>query len=149
VAYNDAQAYKAAMSYDRNYMRQYYVKAQVQITSRSKGFFRENGFVSGIHKVSSPLEVKEVTEEMCGKHLINKNTEKAGILCRSVLIMEEVYFTNKFFMSLSFDIHSGSPKLYYSKLGGHPIDRLIKMYPESLRSNEIDVIRGIEPELAE
>jgi succinyl-CoA synthetase beta subunit len=98
VAYNEAQAFKAALSYDRNYMRQFIVKAQVQKTSRSKGFFRETGFVSGIHKVSSPQEVREVTEEMCGKHLINKFTNNDGILCRSVLVMEEVYFTNKFFV---------------------------------------------------
>ena len=36
VAYNDTQAYKAAMSYDRNYTRQYYVKAQVQIKAPKK-----------------------------------------------------------------------------------------------------------------
>jgi succinyl-CoA synthetase beta subunit len=115
VAYNDAEAFAAARSYGRNYLRQFYVKAQVQRTARSKGFFRETNFVSGIHRVSSPEEVRDVAGQMCGKHLINKYTQLSGMLCRSVLVMEEVYFTKKFFVNLALDVNSCSPILTYSK----------------------------------
>lgn len=114
-------------------MRQFYVKAQVQRTARSKGFFRETNFVSGIHKVSSPEEVRDVAGQMCGKHLINRHTNKDGLLCRSVLVMEEVYYTNKFFLSLTHDVKSSSPMLTFSKQGGHPLDRLLSIFPETVR----------------
>ena len=58
--------------------------------ARSKGYFKESGFQSGIHKIASIEEVKEVAGKMCGKHFINKYTPSSGVICTSVLVMEEV-----------------------------------------------------------
>lgn len=149
MAYNEVEAFAAARSFGRDYLRQFYVKAQVQRTARSKGFFKETNFVSGIHKVSSPEEVRDVAGQMCGKHLLNKYTQPHGMLCRSVLVMEEVYYTNKFFISLTLDINSSSPMLTYSKQGGHPLDRLIRIFPGSVRRQQIDFDTGIREELAQ
>ena len=46
------------------------VKAQVQHSARSKGYFKENGFKSGIHIVDTLEEVAEAAENMCGKHFV-------------------------------------------------------------------------------
>jgi succinyl-CoA synthetase beta subunit len=86
---------------------------------------------------------------MTGKHLINKYTPKMGLACKSVLIMEEVYFSTKHFLSLSFDSKTCNPVLTYSKMGGHPLDRLLTMFPDAVRTLQIDIVKGIDPDVAE
>lgn len=148
VACNSEEAYTVATKYPKTYNRGYVVKAQVQVTGRSKGFFNENGLASGIHRVQNAEEVKMIADQMLGKHLINKNTPRKGIICRSVLIMEDVQFSEKFFLNLSFDIKTANPVLTYSKMGGHPLDRLLNMFPDLVRRHAIDIGKGIDTEVA-
>ena len=53
VAFNEKEAYVIARKFDNEYKRKFVVKAQVQTVGRWWGFFRENGFESGIHKVQT------------------------------------------------------------------------------------------------
>lgn len=81
---------------------------------------------------------------MTGKHFINKYTPKMGLICRSVLVMEEVYASEKFFLDLAFDSKTCNPVLTASKMGGHPLDRLLTLYPDAIRRHQIDVTKGID-----
>lgn len=90
-----------------------------------------------------------MTSEITGKHLINKYTHpKRGMLCRTALIMEEVLFKNKFFLNLSLDRQTSNPVLIYSKQGGHPLDRLLDTFPETVHKHQIDFRQGLDVELA-
>lgn len=148
LACNADEAYAVARKYPKTYNRGYVVKAQVQVTGRSKGFFRENGLASGIHRVNNAEAVKAITAQMSGKHLINTNTPRKGLICRSVLIMEEVLFSSKHFLSLTFDRKLSCPVLTYSKMGGHPLDRLLNMFPDAVHQHPIDIAKGIDTDIA-
>ncbi len=50
-----------------NYESKFVVKAQVQKSIRSKGFFLENGFKGGIHEVDTSELVRDIADKMCGK----------------------------------------------------------------------------------
>ena len=91
--------------------------------------------MSGIQLVHTPEEVKAVTSMMAGKHLMNRYTPTKGLICRSVLIMEEVSFSDKFFVLLSLDTRTNSPMLTYSKQGGHPLERLLDMFPHTVKKH--------------
>ena len=51
VAFSQKEAFVIARKFNTDYKRKFVVKAQVQTRARSTGYFKENGFVSGIHKV--------------------------------------------------------------------------------------------------
>lgn len=72
-------------------------------TSRSNGYFRENNFRSGVHKVKTPNEVRAVTSKMIGKHLITNDTPLEGLICRSVLLLEEVHMVGRYFTGMMLD----------------------------------------------
>lgn len=57
VAFDKKEAFVIARKFDTEYKRKFVVKAQVQAVGRSRGFFKENGFMSGIHKVQTIEEV--------------------------------------------------------------------------------------------
>jgi succinyl-CoA synthetase beta subunit len=50
----------------------YVVKAQVLGGGRGMGYFKENGYKSGVHIVKTAEEVQKAAEQMCGKTLITK-----------------------------------------------------------------------------
>ena len=62
--------------------------------------------------------------------------------------MEDVQFSEKFFLNLSFDIKTANPVLTYSKMGGHPLDRLLNMFPDLVRRHAIDIGKGIDTDVA-
>ena len=69
IAYSGKEALYHARTIARetDYKSRFIVKAQVQSSNRSKGVFKENGFYGGVHVCSSPEEVKDVADQMCGK----------------------------------------------------------------------------------
>ena len=81
------------------YDKKFVVKAQIMKTARSKGFFRENGFNSGIHKADTCEQVRDIAQQMCGNHLINNITPVGGLLCRGVLVTEDLIFTDKYYLN--------------------------------------------------
>jgi succinyl-CoA synthetase beta subunit len=76
---------------------------------------------------------------MCGNHLINNITPSSGLLCRGVLVTEELFFSDKYYLNLQYDRRTSNPVLLYSKVGGFPLDRLIKIDPKSIKNYQIDV----------
>lgn len=90
MAFNAKEAFVIARKFGRDYEKNFMMKAQVKPHARSKGYFIENNFKSGIHKVATIDEVRDIAEKMCGNHFRNQYTPESGIQCNSVLIMEEV-----------------------------------------------------------
>ena len=64
----------------------FFVKAQVKCSGRTSGYFKENGFVGGLHQVNSLTEVKNTAEKMLGKKYVSERTEKEGVRCQCVYI---------------------------------------------------------------
>ena len=93
--------------------------------------------------------MKQKAADMAGKHFINKYTPKMGLICRSVLVMEEVYYRDKYFLNLSFDNKTCNPVLTYSKLGGHPLERLLTMFPNAVKHHHIDIDKGVDSDVAD
>lgn len=60
IAFNAIEAYAVAQDFGPYYDKKFVVKAQIMKTARSKGFFRENGFNSGIHKADTPEQVRDL-----------------------------------------------------------------------------------------
>ena len=70
MAFNANEAYVIARKFGPDYRRRFIVKAQIQASGRTQGYFRENGFKGGIHVVHTPEAVREVARQMCGKILV-------------------------------------------------------------------------------
>ena len=68
-----AHSGKEAMFQARNifratdYKSTFVVNAQVQTSNRRKGRFKENNFQGGIHECSTPEQVRDIADMMCGK----------------------------------------------------------------------------------
>ena len=91
VAFNGKEAYFIARKFGHEFNRKFVIKAQVQAPARTKGVFRENGFKGGIHIVESIDEVRDVADQMCGKHLVTlPYTTTEGFQVSSVLVMEYI-----------------------------------------------------------
>jgi succinyl-CoA synthetase beta subunit len=113
--------------------------------TRTKGHFKENNFKGGIHKVSSPLEVQEVSSKMLGKRFIHPTeTDEDGILCSCVYILEELDVDREFFLQIENDLKLQQPVITYSAHGGQSFDRIRDLWPESIHTIPIDVRKGID-----
>ena len=130
VANNPDEALRVARSYGRNYKKNFIIKAQVKPFNQQvdDGFFISNqvkvGLVSGIQTAQTPEEVRDVAEKMLGHRYLSKSTPARGLMCKKVLIMEEIRVRNKFFLHLSIDSKEATPVLTYSNKGGIPGEQL-------------------------
>ena len=87
VAFTPQEAFNVARSFGTDYSPgTFYVKAQVKCSGRTSGYFKENGFVGGLHCVDSLTEVKDTAEQMLGKKYVSSKTEKEGVICQCVYI---------------------------------------------------------------
>jgi len=116
----------------------------VQGLARTKGFFRENGFKSGIHICDTIQDVQEVADKMLGKHLVLPHQNEDGLMCNSVLVMEHLEIEKQYFLAISLDVKSGQPVITYSDVGGLSYARLCQLYPERIYHHQIDFDKGID-----
>lgn len=89
-----------------------------------------------------------VANKMCGKHLITKSTPTDGLICRSVMIAEEIKHNNKYFTTLKYDSRTGGHVLIYSQQGSYPLERLMTMSPHQVHFHPIDFAQGIDTSVA-
>ena len=90
VAFSAKEAFVIGRKFGPDFKRQFVVKAQVQGVARTKGYFRENNFKSGIHICKSIDQVRMVADKMLGKHLMLPGGNDEGLMCNSVLVMEHI-----------------------------------------------------------
>lgn len=114
VAYSGKEAFLVAKQFGDSYTDGYVVKAQVLGGGRGMGTFLENQFKSGVHIVKTAEEVRDVTEKMCGKHLVTKQSGASGFPCNCVYIVQKIGIDKEFYLSLTLDRKAGSPVFIYS-----------------------------------
>ncbi len=51
----------------------------------------------------TPEEVQEMTEQMCGKTLVTKQTGATGLPCNCVYVVEKIEIEKEFYLSLTLD----------------------------------------------
>ena len=75
---------------------------------------------------------------MCGKKFVNKYTGPDGYLCNCVYIMEELDVEKEIFLSITLDEKKGMPVVTYSGHGGHALNRIEALHPNSIHRLHID-----------
>ena len=119
------------------------VKAQVHAGGRGKG--------GGIKLAKSLEEVKSLSNDILGMHLITPQTSKEGKLVHQVLIAEDVYYpgeskTSEFYMSVLLNRSTGRNMIMYSTEGGIDIEKVAEETPHLIFTEEIVPKLGITDE---
>ena len=111
------------------------VKAQVHAGGRGKG--------GGVKLAKSLDEVKSISNDILGMHLVTPQTSAEGKLVHQVLICEDVYYpgeseTSEFYMSVLLNRSTGRNMLMYSTEGGMDIEAVAEETPHLIFHEEID-----------
>ena len=117
------------------------VKAQIHAGGRGKG--------GGVKLAKSMEEVKSISEQILGMHLITPQTSSEGKLVNQVLIAEDVYYpgeseTDEFYMSVLLNRSTGRNMIMYSTEGGMDIETVAEETPHLIFTEEIDPSLGLQ-----
>jgi len=118
------------------------VKAQVHAGGRGKG--------GGVKLAKSLEEVKSISDDILGMHLVTPQTSAEGKLVHQVLICEDVYYpgeteTSEFYMSVLLNRSTGRNMIMYSTEGGMDIEAVAEETPHLIFHEEIDPKVGLTP----
>ena len=116
------------------------VKAQIHAGGRGKG--------GGVKLAKSLEEVKSISNDILGMHLVTPQTSAEGKLVHQVLICEDVYYpgeseTSEFYMSVLLNRSTGRNMLMYSTEGGMDIEAVAEETPHLIFHEEIDPKVGL------
>ncbi|MEC9209732.1 MAG: ADP-forming succinate--CoA ligase subunit beta [Bacteroidota bacterium] len=116
------------------------IKAQVHAGGRGKG--------GGVKLAKSLAEVKSISNDILGMHLVTPQTSKEGKLVHQVLIAEDVYYpgksdTSEFYMSVLLNRGTGRNMIMYSTEGGMDIESVAENTPHLIFTEEIDPKVGL------
>ncbi|MBT7619627.1 MAG: ADP-forming succinate--CoA ligase subunit beta [Flavobacteriales bacterium] len=116
------------------------IKAQIHAGGRGKG--------GGVRLAKSIDEVKSISDDILGMHLITPQTSAEGKLVNQVLIAEDVYYpgesdTSEFYMSVLLNRVTGRNMIMYSTEGGMDIEKVAEETPHLIFTEEIDPKVGL------
>ena len=116
------------------------VKAQVHAGGRGKG--------GGVKLAKSLDEVKSISNDILGMHLVTPQTSAEGKLVHQVLICEDVYYpgeseTSEIYMSVLLNRITGRNMIMYSTEGGMDIEAVAEETPHLIFHEEIDPKVGL------
>ncbi|HIK63198.1 MAG TPA: ADP-forming succinate--CoA ligase subunit beta [Flavobacteriales bacterium] len=116
------------------------IKAQIHAGGRGKG--------GGVKLAKSLDEVKSISNDILGMHLITPQTSSEGKLVSQVLICEDVYYpgdseTSEFYMSVLLNRGTGRNMIMYSTEGGMDIEAVAEQTPHLIFHEEIDPKVGL------
>jgi succinyl-CoA synthetase beta subunit len=119
------------------------VKAQIHAGGRGKG--------GGVKLAKSLDEVKSISNDILGMHLVTPQTSVEGKLVSQVLICEDVYYpgeseTSEFYMSVLLNRATGRNMIMYSTEGGMDIETVAEQTPHLIFTEEIVPKLGITEE---
>lgn len=108
--------------------------------------FKENGFIGGIHRCSTPFEVQEIASKMCGKRLMLPETQPYGYYCGSVYVQEAVEVQDEIILACCYDLNLQQPVFKYTKRWDYQgdINRIEWTYPNSVFSVPINPCEGVD-----
>ena len=143
VASTSEEAVKAAEKLNQETGTSWWViKAQIHAGGRGKG--------GGVKLAKSIEEVKSISEQILGMHLITPQTSSMGKVVNQVLIAEDVYYpgeneTDEFYMSVLLNRSTGRNMIMYSTEGGMDIEKVAEETPHLIFTEEIDPSLGLQP----
>jgi succinyl-CoA synthetase beta subunit len=116
------------------------VKAQIHAGGRGKG--------GGVKLAKSLEEVRSISNNILGMHLVTPQTSKVGKLVNQVLITEDVYYkgeseTSEFYMSVLLNRSNARNMIMYSTEGGMDIEAVAEETPHLIFNEEIDPKVGL------
>ena len=116
------------------------VKAQIHAGGRGKG--------GGVKLAKSLSEVRSISNDILGMHLVTPQTSEKGKLVHQVLIAEDVYYpgeseNSEFYMSVLLNRTNGRNMIMYSTEGGMDIEKVAEETPHLIFYEEIDPKVGI------
>ena len=117
------------------------VKAQIHAGGRGKG--------GGVKLAKSIEEVRSISDQILGMHLITPQTSSEGKIVNQVLIAEDVYYpgeseTDEFYMSVLLNRSTGRNMIMYSTEGGMDIETVAEETPHLIFTEEIDPSLGLQ-----
>ena len=117
------------------------IKAQIHAGGRGKG--------GGVKLAKSLEEVKTISNDILGMHLITPQTSSSGKLVNQVLIAEDVYYpgeteTEEYYMSVLLNRSNGRNMIMYSTEGGMDIETVAEETPHLIFTEEIDPSLGLQ-----
>ena len=142
VASTVEEAVKAAEKLNKDTGTSWWVvKAQIHAGGRGKG--------GGVKLAKSLDEVKSISNDILGMHLITPQTSSEGKLVNQVLIAEDVYYpgeseTEEYYMSVLLNRSNGRNMIMYSTEGGMDIETVAEKTPHLIFTEEIDPSTGLQ-----
>ena len=117
------------------------VKAQIHAGGRGKG--------GGVKLARSLEEVRSISNDILGMHLITPQTSSEGKLVNQVLIAEDVYYpgeseTEEYYMSVLLNRSTGRNMIMYSTEGGMDIETVAEKTPHLIFTEEVDPSTGLQ-----
>ena len=142
VASSSEEAVNAAIQLNKDTGTNWWViKAQIHAGGRGKG--------GGVKLAKSIDEVKSISDQILGMHLITPQTSSSGKLVNQVLIAEDVYYpgeseTDEFYMSVLLNRSTGRNMIMYSTEGGMDIETVAEETPHLIFTEEINPSLGLQ-----
>ena len=117
------------------------IKAQIHAGGRGKG--------GGVKLAKSLEEVRSISNDILGMHLITPQTSAEGKLVNQVLIAEDVYYpgeseTEEYYMSVLLNRSNGRNMIMYSTEGGMDIETVAEKTPHLIFTEEVDPSTGLQ-----
>ena len=142
VASSSEEAVNAAKQLNKDTGTNWWViKAQIHAGGRGKG--------GGVKLAKSIDDVKSISDQILGMHLITPQTSSSGKLVNQVLIAEDVYYpgeseTDEFYMSVLLNRSTGRNMIMYSTEGGMDIETVAEETPHLIFTEEINPSLGLQ-----
>ena len=143
VASTSEEAVKAAEKLNQETGTSWWViKAQIHAGGRGKG--------GGVKLAKSIEEVRSISDQILGMHLVTPQTSSMGKVVNQVLIAEDVYYpgeneTDEFYMSVLLNRSTGRNMIMYSTEGGMDIEKVAEETPHLIFTEEIHPSLGLQP----
>jgi succinyl-CoA synthetase beta subunit len=107
-----------------------------------------NGFIGGIHTITSGIEAKTISNNMLHQKLITKQAPD-GVICDKVWIVEHLKnIKNEYYISIIMDRNSQGPLLIGSSFGGSDsrssISDIALSNPNYIFTEQIDIEDGLQ-----
>jgi succinyl-CoA synthetase beta subunit len=124
--------------------KDFVVKAQVLAGGRGKGTFT-SGLKGGVQMAFTPEEVQEKSALMINSHLVTKQTDAEGRLCKEVMVCQRLYVRREYYFGITMERKFGGPVLIGSRHGGMNIEEVAEEHPDAILKCVIDQERGLQP----
>jgi succinyl-CoA synthetase beta subunit len=124
------------------------VKSQIHAGGRGKGKIVGTE-QRGVALAKSVDDVKKISENILGNHLVTAQTSDKGKLVSKVLIAQDVYYpgatpTKEFYISVLLNRQKGRNIIMYSTEGGMNIEEVAEKTPHLIFKEEVDPKVGLQ-----